>query len=634
MTHTLLSRRSTGLPLLGVLAAVVVVGTASAEEPKARSYNLASPPLEVLGRLPVVGTDSPPRLSDDEHKLLEKVWGMRAASSPAAVDNALLLDAMLFASGVEGAAERKKYRERFTKLVDQAREAVSGAKNPRERGEQLMQFLHAGVMSKKYEAGQTSLTAVFDTGKYNCVSATALYYLVGTRLGLELRAISIPGAPFLPGHASLDMVEGGARIQIEPTNPDGFDWQAKVSRPGVIVLGFVPDRKGGHEVDGLGIAAMIYTNRGVALGKDKRPLDAARCYLAGLALDPTNPTAANNLVSTFVNWGPELAKEQKFEDAVRVLAFGLTVVPKSGELRDNYGGVWDEYIEATVAAGKHEEAVALAARAAAAMPNNKDFQSPSRWFLHEGEKRIKAEGWDAGLAVADRGLKVLSPAEGKALSKWRISVFRRWSQERLAQADADGSLKVLARAYALDPKDKEVVAGIAYHAQEALRKVEAKSGVAAAAAHFEALRKQFPEVAEVAKEGEARAARAVERLARDKKYKEAIAAVEAYGPLLAQPEQRARVGGAAYDLWGSDLAASKEWKAALDVYAEGLKAYPKHELLTRNGLATVDEWAAPAMEAKKWDEAARIYKTGLEYFPGNEHLLRNKKVCEGMKDKP
>jgi tetratricopeptide (TPR) repeat protein len=634
MTHTLLSQRRADPWFLGVLAAVVVVATGSAGEPKARSYPLASPPLEILARLPMVGTDALPRLSDDENKLLEKAWGMRTASPPASVDDALLLDAMLFASGVEGAAEREKYRERFTKLVDQAREAGAGAKNPRERGEQLMRFLHAGVMSKKYEAGQTSLAAVFDTGKYNCVSATALYYLVGTRLGLELRAISIPGAPFLPGHASLDMIDGGARIQVEPTNPDGFDWQAKVNRPDVIVFGLVPDRKGGHEVDGLGIAAMIYTNRGVALGKDKRPLDAARCYLAGLALDPTNPTAANNLVSTFANWGPELAKEKKFEDAVRVLAFGLTVAPRSGDLRDNCGFVWDEYIEATVAAGKDEEAVALAARAATALPDNKDFRSPSRWFIFHGEKRIKADGWDAGLAVADRGLKVLSPSEGKALSKWRISVFRHWSQERLDQADADGSLKVLARAYALDPKDKEAVAGIAYHTQEALRKVEDRSGVAAAVAHFKALRKQFPDVAEVAKEGEAHAARAVERLAREKKYKEAVAAVETYGALLPKPEQRARVGGAAYDLWASDLAAAKEWKGALDVYAEGLKAYPKHELLTHNGLATVDEWAAPAVEAKKWDEAARIYKTGLEYFPGNDHLLRKKKACEDMKSKP
>jgi tetratricopeptide (TPR) repeat protein len=634
MTHTLRSRRRTGFQFLGLLAAVMVVGTGFAEEPKARSYPLASPPLEVLGRLPALAAASAPRPSDDEIKLLEKVWAMRAAASPAPVDDALLLDAMLFASGVEGAAAREKYRERFTKLVDQARDAVGGAKDRRERGEQLMCFLHCVVMSKGFEAGQTSLSVVFDTGNYNCVSSTALYLLVGTRLGLELKPISIPGGPFLPGHASLDQVEGGARIQVEPTNPDGFDWQAKVNRPGVIVLGFVPDRKNGHEVDALGVASMIYSNRGVVMSKDKRPLDAARCYLAALALDPTNETAGNNIVGTFVNWGPDLLKQKKFEDAIRVLAFGLAIAPKSHDLKNNLHIAWDEYLEATLDAGMDREAVALAARAAAAVPDDKDFQSASRWFVRLGDKQIKADCWEAGLAVAERGLKVLPPAEGKALTRWRTNVFRRWSKERLAMADVDGSMKVLARAYALDSADKEVVKGIAIHTEEALRKLEDKSGVEAAVTHFEALRKQFPDVPEVAKEGEDHVLGTVERLTREKKFKEAVGAVETYRALLATPEQRTRVGGAAYDLWAGNLADAKEWKAALDKYAEGIKAYPKYELLTKNGIATVDEWADPAYKAKNWDEAARIYRIGLEYFPGNDHLLRNKKACEDRKGKP
>jgi tetratricopeptide (TPR) repeat protein len=590
----------------------------------------------VLGRLREVGGDSASRLADEEKKLLDKVWAMRATKPLPPVEDALLLDAMLFASGVEEAAARAKYRERFTKLVDQARDAVGGTKDPRERGEQLMQFLHGGVMikgKKGFEGEQTSFAAVFDTGKFNCVSSTALYYLVGTRLGLELRGISIPGQ-FLDGHASLDLVVDGARVQVETTNPDGFDWQTKKKRPGVIVLGYEPDRKLGHEVDGLGIAAMIYYNRGVALGKDKRVLDAVRCYLAALALDPTDESAGKNLVSEFVNWGLALLKEKKFEEALRVLAFGLTVAPKSDGLKQSHRLAWDEYIEATVAAGKDKEALALAARAVAAVPDTKDFQSARRWFILHGEERIKADGWEAGLAVVDRGLKVLPADEGKALSVWRAGVFRGWSQELLDKADADGSLKVLARAYALDPKVQDVAAGIAYHTQEALRKVEDKSGVGAAVTHFEALRKQFPDVPEVAKGGEAHAARAVGRLTQAKKFKEAVGAVETYRALLEKPEQRARVGGNVYDQWARDLAGAKEWKAALDKYAEGLKAYPKHERLTYNGAATVDEWAAPAVAAKNWDEAARIYRTGLEYFPGDAHLLLRKKMCEDKKGKP
>src|SRR5262249_43835011 len=150
-----------------------------------------------------------------------KVWELKAKepAAPVKVEEALLLDAMLFASGIEAAEARRKYCEQFDALLAKAREAVKDAKDNRQRGEQLLKFLHAGVMSKGYESGQSSFAAIFDTGKFNCVSSTAMYYLVGTRLGLELRPISIPGSAYLPGHASVDMIDGDKRIQIEPTNP-------------------------------------------------------------------------------------------------------------------------------------------------------------------------------------------------------------------------------------------------------------------------------------------------------------------------------------------------------------------------------------------------------------------------------
>src|SRR5262249_24123472 len=158
-----------------------------------------------------------------------------------------------------------------------------------------------------------------------------------------------------------DMIEGNKRIQVEPTNPEGFDWQTKVNRPGVTAVWFVPDRKDGHEVDAVGIAAMIYSNRGVALAGNKshNRLEAARCYLAALALDATDGAATNNLLSVFVNWGPELTREKRFEDAIRVLAFGLAIAPKSEPLGNNHRLAWAEYIEATLDSGRDNGALAV-----------------------------------------------------------------------------------------------------------------------------------------------------------------------------------------------------------------------------------------------------------------------------------
>src|SRR5262249_2648767 len=175
--------------------------------------------------------------------------------------------------------------------------------------------------------------------------------------------------------------------------------------------------------------------------------------------------------------------------------------------------------------------------------------------------------------------------EVKKLLGWRSSVFRRWSQSLLDKGDADGSLKVLIRAFALGA-DAEIVAGIAYHTQTALPIKEWVS-LAAMIEHFDELRKQFPKVNEVSEGGKQHAARAVNKLADDKaKFKEAVEAVDRYRPLFMKPEHRAEVGRIAYD-----------------------------------------RWADSAIKPGNWDEAIRIYKLGLEKFPGDKHLQHNLQYC-------
>jgi tetratricopeptide (TPR) repeat protein len=605
-----------------------------AQESKPRAYALASAPLEIRDRLPELDMGPVPRLPAGERKVLTRVWDLKSKrpGAPLKLEEAQLLEAMLFASGVEGATERQHYRERYAALLARARKAVKNTRDPRQRAEKLMKFLHASVMRNGFETGQTSLAVLFDTGKFNCVSSAALYYLIGSNLGLDLRVISIPANGTQPGHASLNLVAGGKRIQVEPTSPDGFDWQAKIHRPGVVVTQPLPDRKGGHEVDSVGLAAMMYFNRGVALGRAKRPrpLDAARYYLAALALDPTDEGAANNLVATFVNWGgPTLTGEKKFDEAVRVLAFGLSIAPSSDLLRNNLRVAWAQYVEAALEAGKDKEALALIARAARAVPDGQ-FPGAADWFIGIGERRLKEGGWEAALAVAERGLRVLPEADARKVREWRGGVFRLWSQwfldEKQGQ-DVEGSMKVLARAYALDENDKTVLAGLAYHTQEALRILDRKRGLKAMVEHYQALRKQFPRVDDIAAVAASHARRAVQQLVEDKKFKEAVAAADSYEPLL----PRAELLGVAYAGWARGLAGDKQWKAALDKCAEGLKAAPEDPRLLQAVRAIVDEWAGPAVAAANWDEAIGIYNVGLDYLPGDEHLQHNKDYCGKMK---
>ena len=254
-------------PRAACLAILVLAATTTrAETPKPEKYPFTVPPVEFVDRLAKAGLGTAEPFGGDERVRLEAVWKARIGPKTQLVqDDESAVHTHLLASGVINPAKRAEYVKKFDALVAQAKEATAGAKNDPEKADRLLRFLHKGVMAKGYVADQTTVSGVFDTGTYNCVSSSCLYFLVGTRLGLNLQPIVIPGG-FVAGHAAIDLVDGKKRIQVEPTNPDGFDWEAKVNRPGVVVLGFVPDRKQAHDTDGFGLAASRAGHPSCAVG--------------------------------------------------------------------------------------------------------------------------------------------------------------------------------------------------------------------------------------------------------------------------------------------------------------------------------------------------------------------------------
>jgi tetratricopeptide (TPR) repeat protein len=291
---------------------------------------------------------------------------------------------------------------------------------------------------------------------------------------------------------------------------------------------------------------------------------------------------------------------------------------------------WVKQIEAALEAGKDKDALATIAGAAKALPEDTSFRNPAVWFERHGEKAIKDKGWEAGFAVAERALKVLPANEQSSILAWRSSLYQFWSQELLRKKDVAGSLQVLAKGYKLHPNDRDVQAGIAFHAQEALA-IAATKSVDAVIDEYQSLRKQFPKVEDLSRRGQRIAELAVSKLVEEKKFKEAVAAVDRYGPLLAKPEQRAAAGGMAFNGWAVHLAEEKKWEQALEKFAEGLKAYPDHALLLENALVIVERWAKPAVVAEKWDEAIRIYGVALKHFPNNPTLSEGKQRYEKLK---
>ena len=143
----------------------------------------------------------------------------------------------------------------------------------------------------------------------------------------------------------------------------------------------------------------------------------------------------------------------------------------------------------------------------------------------------------AGLATAARGAKLLPADKAKALHEWRSGTYRRWSEERQAAGDYDGSLKVLAAGLADMPGNRDLQAGVAYHTQEALAGLpEAK-----AAEHFKAIRAAFPNDKGVQEAGTTHAHRGVIKLAEAGKFAEAVKLAVTPAPPVVATELMAEI---------------------------------------------------------------------------------------------
>jgi hypothetical protein len=70
---------------------------------------------------------------------------------------------------------------------------------------------------KSYSPLQTRLDTLLSGGRYNCVSSAALYLILGTAAGLEIRGV------MTKDHAFAALRDGDQWIDVETTNPYGFD---------------------------------------------------------------------------------------------------------------------------------------------------------------------------------------------------------------------------------------------------------------------------------------------------------------------------------------------------------------------------------------------------------------------------
>lgn len=139
-------------------------------------------------------------------------------------DAQALLDLAILASGDHRDADgRRAIQRRVDQFITKLRPDVSAAANDLERGYLLYRSMHEVFFNGEkgelgsYKLEQSRVTAIFDTGRYNCISSAMLFVVLTRAFSLPVRGVLVPTHAF---------VEFGARgrkvVDVETTSIDGF----------------------------------------------------------------------------------------------------------------------------------------------------------------------------------------------------------------------------------------------------------------------------------------------------------------------------------------------------------------------------------------------------------------------------
>lgn len=491
-------------------------------------------------------------------------------------------EAALLASGVVDPGKRNEYLKRLDALEQQARAAVADARTPAAKGEALLEWLHKGPMSNGYVARQSDLSAIFDTGTFNCVSSATLYNALALRLGLDVRAIEVPD------HVFVILYDGTRHMDVETTNAKGFnperDKAAIAEFERMTGFRYIPDthRDKRREVEEAGLAAIIYYNHGVLLSEERRYHEALVANFRAMSLDPEFGSAVKNALAVLANWGVELSRDGKFEEALEVVATGLALAPRDAALLNNNSAVWSEWALSAVDAGQPIEALAILKRAAAAVPGGGFEEMQSLVYIRPADKRMREGQWEEALAAAVPGFEMLADEPRKELEQW-----------------------------------------LGYFGQEWSASLAAKGGEAKALAALRALRARFPRNEHVTSAADSHVRRMAYRLADAEKFDEALAAVQQARDLMRDVDGVREVSLYVYDNWAKRYMKDGQWEMAADVYVQGLAAYPGEDLFEGNVAYLGQEWAKAAYANGGPPAADAVAKALAAKFPGVEAVARS-----------
>ncbi|MDR2761052.1 MAG: hypothetical protein LBB88_00440 [Planctomycetaceae bacterium] len=316
-------------------------------------------------------------------------------------DNFNLFRAAMIAEGERDPAKIKIYESKLDSILQKVK-AKNQQNNNREPSEiltrDLFESLHREIMTRPYDINCTNLSRVFETGKFNCVSATVLFNVVGEKAGLNVIALE------MPGHALSRVRFGNKEMDIETTCPDWFKLENREAIAAATMQyvakpeSATPNPAAGNnmnnkntmseseklmelsknlrEITPVQLIATIYYNHGVDLFNEKKYAEAAVANLKALQLDPENDSAWVNLMKTVNNWALELSSGnstngiKRYDLAAILLDQGWYIDTNYANFKTNQLHVYFNWIHDLAVRGRIDAAKEVFTYADKRLPNN------------------------------------------------------------------------------------------------------------------------------------------------------------------------------------------------------------------------------------------------------------------------
>lgn len=477
------------------------------------------------------------------------------------------------------------YLDKLKIIQNELTEYLTGQISQRQKAQYIFDFLHKNYL-KKYRLDATTLASLLDTGNFNCLTSSLLYYICLNQNNIKAEIIA------LPTHVFISVIIDGEKIDVETVMPTGFDKIRDSNNSGNFSeradLTYYHDSGTRMTLTERQMLIAIYANRITLAEQSSNRELAYQIALKALALSSFENGIENlapNIIFGITSYSKQLIEWGEYQKARSILGEYNEILSSSQEMINAYETALIYEMNGLVDEGQYRMAIELI-RKGESETGLKFPDVEESMYCRIIEKLVAASGdYQTALVYAQEAVKKFpgsSKVQEIVARGFGVLVEKLMCQtETFSQDEAliDGWYR-LRRANELDTLFEKYYSSIA-------------------ASLFE--NGQWDESIEILN-------RALIINPNLKSLKQGI--VKTVEKIVKYYVERS------------------DYSDAVRYYELGLKYVPDDESLRLHLLLIYYKWANLHYQNSRFDEALEVINRGLEYYPADDYLLRLKKKIE------